>query len=181
MAEIKKKWVKIISPKLLDNTEVGETLCSDANKLLGRVIEVNIGSLANDVKRQHMKLRLKINEIKGEQAHTEIVGYNTVQAHIKRAVRKERSKIEDSFKVELNDKIKAIIKPMIITRFETKNSVLAQLMKKGREFCIETCKKISYEELITFIINNKFQRDMKQALKKIYPLAICEIKTVIKL
>ena len=181
MAEPKKKWIKIVAPKILNHVEVGETLCSDNKKVIGRVFEVNIGSLTNDLKRSYMKLKLRINEIKGEQANTEVIGYDTVKAYIKKTIRKNRSKVEDSFIAECKDKVKVRIKPLIVTRYKAKRSVLTGLRKKTREFLLENCKKLSFEQLVSFVINNKLQRDLRKVLKKIFPLAVSEIRMLVKI
>lgn len=176
MAELKKKWIKIIAPKLLNGAEVGETPYLEAEKLIGKGVEVNIGFSIGDIKRQHMKLKLKIKEIKNDLANTEIVGYEAVKSHIKRVVRKDRSKIEDSFIVECTDKIKVRIKPFISTRYKTKRSVLTNLRKAVQDFCNNYAKKVDYEELIKNTISNNLQKEIKNACKKIFPLAFCEIK-----
>ncbi len=178
MREVKKKWMKIIAPKVLNGVEIGETLYSDPSKVIGRIVWVNIGSLTNDMRRYYMKLKLNIKEIKGEQASTEVIGYDTVKAHIKRAARKGRSKIEDSFVAECKNKVKVRIKPLIVTRYKTKRSILTELRKRTREYYLETCKKTNFEELINFVINNKVQRDLKKVLKKVFPLAVSEVKTL---
>lgn len=174
MVEIKKKWIKIIAPKILNGFEVGETIHS--GKLIGRTVEVNIGFLTNDIRKQHMKLKLIINEIKNDIANTEIKGYEIVKAHIRRAVRKDRIKVEESFTAECKDKIKIRIKPLIITRFKTNRSALTEIRKKIKEFCISYCTKMSYEDLIRNIIGNNLQKDLKNILKKIFPIALIEIK-----
>lgn len=181
MAEQKKKWISIIAPRILNNAEVGETLCGDVNKVIGKIVEVNVGFVINDMKRQHMKLKLRIKDIKNNQAYTEIVGYGVVRAHIKRSVRKGRSKVEDSFVIECKDNIKAKIKPFVVTRYITKRSVLTELKKRMKEFCLDYCKKIGYEELVRLIIINGLQKDMKRGLRKIFPLAFSEIKTLKKI
>lgn len=181
MAEIKKKWIKVISPKILNNVEIGETLCTDPNKAIGRVVEVSVGSLVNDMRRNHMKLKLRIKQVENGQASTEVIGYDTVKAYIKRAVRKGRSKIEDSFVSECKNKVKVRIKPLIITRYKAKRSVLTELRKRIKEFYLEFCKKINYEELISSIINNKIQKDLKKVLKKIFPVAFSEIRMLKKI
>lgn len=181
MAEIKKKWVRIIAPRMLNNEVVGETIYSDMKKVIGKVVEVNVGFLLNDRRRQHMKLKLIVKEIKGEQANTEVKGYNAVKAHIKRSMRKGRSKVEDSFNIECKDKIKVKIKLFVVTRYKAKRSVLTELSKNIREFCLSYCKKIGYEELIRSVISNNLQRDLKRRLKRTFPIAFSEIKELKKI
>lgn len=176
MAEVKKKWIRIIAPRILNNAEIGETIVGDPSKVIGKLVEANVGFLNNDMRRQHMKLKLRIKEIKNNIANTEIVSYYTVKAHIKRSMRKGRSKVEDSFVVECRDKTKVRIKPFLVTRYKTKRSVLTDLKKSLKEFILNYCKRLSFEELIRSVIINGLQRDIKKGLKKIFPIAFSEIK-----
>ena len=178
MAEPKRKWIKIIAPRILNNAEVGETLCGNVNKVIGKVVEVNVGFVLNDGRRHHMKLKLMIKEVKNDMANTNVIGYNVVRAHIKRSVRKGRDKVEDSFVVECKDKIKVKIKPFVVTRYKAKRSVLTELRKKVKEFCLDYCKRVNYEELIRFVISNSLQRDLKRGLKKIFPVAFTEMRVL---
>lgn len=172
----KKRWIVLIASREFNNLEIGETLCSEPKELIGRVVAVNLGSLIRDPKKQNIRVRFRVNDVKEERASTKIIGYEVLPAYIKRAIRRGRSKIEDSFICQSKDKVRIKIKPLILTRNKTKKSILNDLRKMAREFFVKNVEKINYSDVIGAVVASKFQREIKNYLKKIYPIAICEIK-----
>ena len=77
---------------------------------------------------------------------------------------------------ETKDKIKIRIKPIILTRSKTNRSILNILRKKSREYFKMNIEKLNYSEVINSIISDKLQREIKNYLKKIYPIARCNIR-----
>lgn len=176
----RKRWITIVASKEFNHVEIGESFCSDPKNLIGKIANINLASLTNDPRKQNIKINFKVSEIKEDKANTEIIAYSIIPAHIKRMTRRARDKIEDSFLIESKDKIRMRIKPLILTRTEAKRSVLATLRKKSREFFIENAKKQNYADIFSILIGNKWQREIKEHLKKIYPVIACEIKILEK-
>ena len=96
-------------------------------------------------------------------------------------MRKGRKKIEDSFVIQTKDNVKARIKPIIMTRSKTQRSVLASIRKEAKEFIEEKVKTQNFVDLINNTISTKFQREIRDKLKKIYPLALCEFGVITKI
>lgn len=174
---VKKKWITIVAPKEFRNTVIGESL----GNLVGRTIETSYGTLTGEHKRQQIKLIFKINNIQNNQATTETIGYRVSQSYIKRGIRKGRDKLDDSFVCECQDKIKCKIKPLLITRGIITNSVKAVLKKETKRYFMDICSKRTFIELIIDLTINKPQRELKQILKKTYPVVVCEVRILKKL
>ncbi|MCX6711958.1 MAG: hypothetical protein NT139_02900 [Candidatus Woesearchaeota archaeon] len=172
----KKKWFSIYTNQNFNNSKIGESLGSEASDLIGRKININLGTLFNDSKRQSINGIFKIKEVKGDNAIAEITGYELSQSHLKRVMRRSKDKIEDSFICETKDKVKIRIKPFMITKAKTKRSILAALKHKSREFFNDICTKMDYNTLIESVILNKVQKDLKNYVKKTYPIVLCEIR-----
>ncbi len=181
MAVVKKKrWYKIIAPRTFRNQELGETLSFEPKEILGKNIRVNAMTLTNDPKKQNLRLIFKITDVKADQATTELLGYEVLGAHLKRMSRKGSEKIEDSFTAKTKDGAMIRVKPVLSTRSKTKNSILTALRKTTQAFVTEEVKTKSYEEFIIDVLMNKTQKSVKDALKKIYPVAGCEFKKIEK-
>ena len=157
----KKKWFSIYATQDFNNIKIGESLGSEVKDLIGRKIVINLGSLFNDSKKQSINGVFKVKEIKGENAIADIVGYELSAAHLKRIMRRSKDKVEDSFICEIKDNIKVRIKPFILTKTQTKRSILAALKHKTKEFLNETCAKMNYNTLMQNLISNKIQKDLK--------------------
>ncbi len=94
---------------------------------------------------------------------------------LRRMIRKGTNYVEDSFAAECKDG-KVIIKPFLITRRKVSRAVRASLRVKAKEELVNYVKDKTAEELFDEILKNQIQRPLSQKLKKIYPLALCEIR-----
>jgi|SRR3989338_4628149 len=97
------------------------------------------------------------------------------QSYIKRVMRRGSDYVEDSFKAECRDSI-AVVKPLMITRRRVSKATLKALRNAARKNIESYIKTRNAEEVISDIITNKLQKQLIPKLKKIYPLALCEIR-----
>ena len=180
LKKAKKKWIEIVAPKEFNGAVIGETLCSELNSVIGKRLSVNLMQLTGDIKKQSINIKFRIDKVSGNQALTEIVGYELSSFYLKRLTRRTKGKLEDSFLAESKDKVKFRIKPLMFAKNETKKSIMAHLRKEIRNFLIENSAKLDFSQVIYSVISNQFQKELKQSLKKIYPLAISEIRVLEK-
>lgn len=172
----KKKWYKINAPEEFRNVFIGESLVSDPNTLIGKNLEISPAFLIHDPKKGNFKIKFKIREIKNEEACTDLVGYYLPSTYIKRAVRPGKSIVEDSFKSKTKDNFDVVAKPFLITRSIVPNSIKTNLRKKCREHLIKYFSEKNYNEIITDLLNDTPQRDLRKILDKIYPLTTCQLR-----
>ena len=177
----KKKKTYILYASEFNNAEVGETLASDDNLVLGRSMEVSLAQITNDPKTQNIKVKFKVKEVKENKGYLELFKYFMIPTYIRRVVKPAKEKIEDSFSMVTKDNIKVVIKPILLTKSITQSSVLSNLRKKTRDFFNEYFKKNDYNKFLQDLITHSLQRDLKGMLKKVYPLSVCEIRVFEKL
>ena len=156
---------------------LGETLAEEPAELMGRHLHLNLMTLINDPKKQSITVHFAITEIKGDVAIASLVHYSLNNSFLKRLVRKTSNKMEESFLITTRDSHLCRIKPVLFTRNKVNNSTLTSLRKKAEEHLRQIFTQYSLVELFQLIISNKLQMEMKTALKKIYPISSCEIKT----
>ena len=171
----------ILATKEFNLMELGETLVAEPESLIGKKVVVNLFHLTNDMKKQNVKIHFKVHQIQDDKAYTEIVGMNMVEAFLKRVVKRARNRLDDSFEITTKDNIKIRIKPLIITKNETKGSILAALHAKSREFFTSAIKESTYEQVVGYMLTNELQKKLRDNLKKIYPVAVSEIRALYKL
>lgn len=177
----RKIWFNIISPKELGNYTIGETMAVEPQQLVGRNVRVNLMSILNDPKKQNVQITFNIKSVRDKNAITEIVRYELQPSYLKRMVRAGRNKVEDSFIAETKDKIKIRIKPVMITRSKTQRSKLALVRTTAKQHIIEKIETQNFTDLITDAVSTKMQRELRDKIKKIYPLALCEFKAITRL
>lgn len=173
----KKKWYMILASNDFNNVEIGETLTFEAKNMIGKNVEANLSNLINDAKKQNVKIVFKIVNVDGDKLNTKFISYNLLPSYIRRVVRRDKLKIEDSFICLTKDNIKIRLKTLMITKDRTKHTILTKIRRETREVITEEIKKQNFLDVLKDIAMNKFQRSLKDHLKKIYPLGICDIKS----
>ncbi len=176
----KKIWVSILAPKEFKFTEIGETFVEEPSSCIGRFIEQNLMVLSNDPKKQSFNVSFRVNEYKDNALHTEFVGYALQVAQMKRLTRKQKNKIDDSFVCVTKDNIHVRLKPVLVTKAKVTNSKLTLVRHACREFVTGVSKNLTYDQLMSDVVNNDLQRNIKLAVKKVMPLANCIIRAAVK-
>jgi small subunit ribosomal protein S3Ae len=172
----KKKWFQLVAPESFQSRVIGETLLEDSSVLIGRTVKVNMMQLMNDMKKQNVNVMFKIDSIKEGKAHTHAVKYEVSAFSLKRLAKREKDKLSDSFVVKTQDGKLVRIKSVMVTNAMTKGAVLAKLVHTCRAVCKELVNKIKFEQLIVDMIAYKFQKEVKEALHKVYPLRNFDIR-----
>ncbi len=175
----KKKWVTIIAPKLFNEAVLGEIPTIDMKTLLGKLITVNMMNITRNPKLQGINLKFAIISLQSnDRVGTELVGYEIIPASIKRMVRRRKSRIDDSFSVMSSDERKVRVKPFILTLNKANQSTNTAIIRATREFFIRTIAKSNYETFIKSLVTKKVQKELYDSIKKIYPIAVCEIRVM---
>jgi small subunit ribosomal protein S3Ae len=174
--EVKKRWMNIIAPELFSRAYLGETLVAEPNEMLNKTIVVNLMDLTKSIKQQNYNVKFKVNEIKENEALTEIQSYLMNGASIKRMVRRSVEKLDDSFIVTTSDGKFVRVKPLVITRSSTKGTVATLMRKEIRNFIIKDMEGSTYEMFVRNVISGKLPAGLSQRLNKIYPVRIATIR-----
>ncbi len=174
----KKVWLPIIAPALFNNQQIGEMyLAEDANPA-GRKVTVSLTFLTGDPQKQNVHISFDVVKKENNQILTKTVGYSIVPAAVRKMMRRARERIDDSFCVKTQDGIAVRIKPTMITRGKTKSSVLKDLRSRMRAFVAHSVASMTFVDFIKELVAHKFQRQLQDALRRIYPLQTCELRDV---
>ncbi len=171
----KKKWVKIIAPEIFNKVEVGDSYVVTANQLVGRMFVANLSELVNDLKKQHIGIKLKVERAEGERAITSSYAYTISPSYIKRFIRRGKNKIDDSFVCTTADGKRVRVKFSTITRGHANQSVCTSIRKKTREILAKKILEKSFEQGLREICEYRPQTQLKNDVKRIYPVKVCEI------
>ena len=172
----KKKWIKIIALKPFNEQFIGETFAAETEDAIGRKIKLSLMNLTNDPKRQNVNIKFEITKKHAGGVGAEMVGYNIVASSIRRLVRRDCNRIDESYIIRTADNKKIRIKPFILTKSMAKGSVLKAMRKATKEFLSDNIQKSNYEKLVNELLYHKLQKGLKEHLKKIYPARVCEIR-----
>ncbi len=174
----KKKWYTIVAPKEMNNVVIGETLSADPALLQGRGINANLMTLTDDMKKQNLVARFKILTVKEGVAETELVAYYITPAHVRRLAKRARDKVEDSFKCQTKDGKTIAIKPFILIKTKLQRTLLTALRMTARDVLAKEAANETFLDLTIRSMDGELQKQLKAALKKVYPVMMAEIRAI---
>jgi len=167
---VKKKFFQVRNDLTGKEMELyGENIES----LNGRFVKLD---LTRAMRGKGVEVRLKI-KVKDNEAYAEPSDLFLLNYFIRRMIRTGTDYVEDSISCPCKN-ADIVIKPFIITRKKVPRSVRNSLRLKTREWIVEKVKNYDHWELFDEILKNHFQKELSLALKKIYPLSLCEIRVL---
>lgn len=175
----KKKWFKVVAPKILNHAELGESHVYAEDDLIGKSLKVNQSTITNNMRNQNVELHFKIISTADQIGQTDLVGITLTGGYLKRLVRKGRDKIEDSFVLKTQNQKDVRVKPVVLTNTRANNKVRQTLRRMAKEFITEYASKQRHDKFFNSIIKNRLQKEMKEHLSDIYPLKYVDIRSAL--
>jgi len=165
---IKKAFYYVNVPLISSRISIyGESI----EALDGRIVTLD---MTRSLRGKSLEIKFRVKNENGKLAgQPELI--NLAGSFVRRMMRGGIDYAEDSFEVQCKDG-KAVIKPFMITRQRVSRSVLKHLRNEARKFLEGFCRARSVIEIFSDITSNKIQKELSYKLKKIYPLALCEIR-----
>lgn len=172
----KKKWFPLYAPKLFGSQLIGESHVETSEQLKGKYINTSLATITNDMKKQNITVKLRVNKIVEGRGQTEIIGMSLVQSFVKRLVRRGRSKIDDSFTVKTKDGQLIRIKPIVLTNTTCVASTASQIRLETRRLLKEHVANSGFMNIVQEILMFKLQKSIKEPLQKIHPVRSVDIR-----
>lgn len=173
----KKKWYPILASKSFNEQLLGESHVSDPEQLNNKFINVNLSTLTNNFRDQNLNLTFKVNSVIESRARTVLVRYTMLPSFLKRFVRRDKSKVSDSFITRSKNGKKIRVKPLIITHNLATKSQQTQIRKLAKDFTKQYLQKISFDDFINDLMRKFFQKKLRNVLKKVTPIKFAEIRS----
>ncbi len=166
----KKKYFPIEVPLLGEELEAYAYSLSEVD---GKTIKVD---MTRRLKGKSLDLVFKVTVDKEKQkAVAQPKKLKLLPFFIMHMLRKSISYVEDSFNAETKES-QIIIKPFLITRKKVSRAVRRTLRNSAKNWILDYAKTKTNDELVEEILSGTFQKQLSLKLKKIYPLALCEIR-----
>ena len=165
---LKKKFFDVEVPLINEETEV---IAYELKEIDGKTLKIDLTRILRG-KSVELKTKIKLEE---DKAIAYPVSLTLLPSYLRRAVRKGTNYVEDSFEVETDDAV-IRIKPFLVTRKKVSRQVRKALRDKAKQEIIDYVSNRHAYDIFEDIIKNKLQRPLSLALKKIYPLSLCEIR-----
>ncbi|MBU0470686.1 MAG: hypothetical protein KKA62_00470 [Nanoarchaeota archaeon] len=174
----RKSWYKIISPKLFGQKEMGESYLSSSENAIGRSMKINLKDLTGNIKDQRLYVNFKINKVDGSLLRTVMTGFQLTPTYVKRMVRKNTDRLDDTFVFKTKDGKKVVVKTLIITMHKAQRSVRAKIRAGLKVQFEEEIKKGDFSTFVANLINRKIQTAIKKNLHKVFPIKELSVRVL---
>ena len=172
-----KRWYTIRAPRTPWSFKViGETLSEEPSQLIGRNYEVIQNELDGDFSKMHVKVVFKVTDVLGNDAITEFVGHELLKDHVRRQVRRDRGKIDDTIDVVTEDGFYVRFKPLMISRARIKSSQKQQMRTIARDIILTTGATSTWFKLQAATLDGTLENKIKEAVSKIQPVRTVVIR-----
>jgi small subunit ribosomal protein S3Ae len=171
-----KEWYNIEAPAYLNRVVVGSTMAGDPGLLVGRNVETTVGELTNDMTKNNTKVILRISNVVGDIATTDLMGHELTTDYVRSIVKRQTSRIDANIEVKTKDGFVIRVKP---TCFTIKRARSSQMMAI-REMMVDIVKKraseTDFETFMQEAILGRLSAAIYRQAKFIYPLRRVEIR-----
>lgn len=171
-----KQWYTIIAPPYFGNIEAGETVTSDSQKLIDRVVETTLYDVTGDFSLVHVKMFFKIVDVKGDKAYTDFKGHDLTRDYLRSLVRRGSSRVDGVFDIETKDGRLLRVSAVAFTNNRAKTSQEKLIRKIMYDTLLEKAKQLNYGEFVQEAVLGKIASEIYNAAKKVTPLRKCEIR-----
>jgi small subunit ribosomal protein S3Ae len=181
---VKDKWrakhaLKVRAPGLFQHVELGETVATEPEQVIGRTLETTLPELsgAADSGKAHVKLRFRIERLGGDGvAEARFIGHDLTSDYVRRLARRKRSKIDTSFEVTTKDGVRIVVKPVAVGEQRLQTRLRAEIRHQIVRILTEEAAKRSSPEFVREMLQGELSKVLAHGLKTLYPLKKIEIR-----
>jgi ribosomal protein S3AE len=166
----KKKFYPVSVP--LTTTKV-QLYAYSPDELVNKTIKLD---MTKSLRGRGLEFKSKIKLVSGELIG-EVHSLKLIPSYIKRVIRRGTDYIEDSFETQCKDAILRI-KPFMITRKRVSREIRKVIRETAKKHLESKLIVRNSQEIFSEIMTNKIQKELSIKIKKIYPLALCEIRAL---
>jgi small subunit ribosomal protein S3Ae len=171
-----KQWYNLVAPDMFGKTNIGETVAEVPEKLIGRVVEITLGELTNDLSKQNTKLLLKIDRVGGDSAYTKFMGHQLTQDYLRSLVKRQTSAIETNISVTTKDGYTIRVKPSCFTIKRARANQVKAIRQIMNNVIEAKAKELDMQQFVQEVITGKLSASIYHDVKPIYPLRRVEVR-----
>lgn len=171
-----KQWYNLVAPEMFGKTNIGETVADAPEKLIGRVVEVTLGELTNDLSKQNTKLILKIDRVGGDSAYTKFIGHQLTQDYLRSLVKRQASAVETNVAVTTKDGYTIRVKPSCFTIKRARVNQVKAIREIMNKVIATKAKELDLQQFVQEVITGKLSASIYHDVKPVYPLRRVEVR-----
>lgn len=171
-----KEWYNIEAPAYLNRAVVGSTMAGDPGLLVGRNVETTVGELTNDMTKNNTKVILRINNVVGDIATTDLMGHELTTDYVRSIVKRQTSRIDANIEVRTKDGFVIRVKPTCFTIKRARSSQMQAIREMMVDIVKKRASETDFETFMQEAILGRLSAAIYRQAKFIYPLRRVEIR-----
>lgn len=171
-----KQWYNVVAPDMFGKNNIGETIAEEPEKLIGRVVEITLGELTNDLSKQNTKLILKIDRVGGDTAYTKFIGHQLTQDYLRSLVKRQTSAVETNVSVTTKDGYTVKVKPSCFTIKRARANQVKAIRQIMNRVIEAKAKELDLPQFIQEVVTGKLSASIYHDVKPVYPLRRVEVR-----
>jgi small subunit ribosomal protein S3Ae len=171
-----KEWYRIYAPEMFSKMQLGETPADNPDGVMGRITEATVQDLTGDFSKMHIKMKFKVTNVSGLDAHTVFNGHNLTSDYVRRLTRRKRTKTDAVVDVNTKDGWALRVKPMAVSEQRIQASQETAIRVIMQEETRKAASEATIGEFVRMIIMGELSKRISDASKIIVPIKRIEIR-----
>jgi small subunit ribosomal protein S3Ae len=171
-----KEWYKVYAPDMFSKMQLGETPSDSPEGVVGRITEATVQDLTGDFSKMHIKIKFKIHDVRGLDAHTMFVGHDLTSDYVRRLTRRKRTKTDAVVDVTTKDAWQIRVKPMAVSEQRIQASQETAVRNIMQEEVKKAAAEATIGEFVRMLIMGELSKRISDASKIIVPIKRIEIR-----
>ena len=171
-----KEWYKLFAPDMFSKMQLGETPAETSDGVMGRITEATVQDLTGDFSKMHIKLKFKVSNVAGLDAHTTFAGHDLTSDYVRRLTRRKRTKTDAVVNVTTKDSWEISVKPMAVSEQRIQASQETAIRKIMQDEAKAAASEATIGEFVRMLIMGELAKRISDASKIIVPIKRIEIR-----
>ncbi|MDD1716997.1 MAG: 30S ribosomal protein S3ae [Methanoregulaceae archaeon] len=170
-----KNWYRVFAPENLGKTYIGDTIASDPENVVGRVMQTTLGEIINDYAKQNVKMRFRIANVAGDAAYTEFIGHEVTRDYLRSLVKRRTSRIDSHVPITTKDGKKIVLTVTCYTLTRANDSQIHAIRHEITKQVAAIGQAAEMNQLLNGIVTGEISKEVFKSVKGIFPVRRVEV------
>ena len=170
-----KNWYRVFAPENLGKTYIGDTIASDPENVVGRVMQTTLGEIINDYAKQNVKMRFRIANVAGDAAYTEFIGHEVTRDYLRSLVKRRTSRIDSHVPITTKDGKKIVLTVTCYTLTRANDSQIHAIRHEITKQVAAIGQTAEMNQLLNGIVTGEISKEVFKSVKGIFPVRRVEV------
>jgi small subunit ribosomal protein S3Ae len=171
-----KEWYKVYAPDMFSKMQLGETPSDAPDGVMGRIVDATVQDLTGDFSKMHIKIKFKVKDVRGLEAHTTFFGHDLTSDYVRRLTRRKRTKTDAVVDVTTKDGWEIRVKPMGVSEQRIQASQETAIRRIMQDEVRKAATESTIGEFVRMLIMGDLSKRISDASKIIVPIKRIEIR-----